>query len=70
MYTVPQQTELGELKILRVFDYYDGPVLFLCSNELDHKFLTVFVDESRDSRTWYYLPLSKERLKKIKLKAY
>lgn len=58
---LPENTELGTLRLVDTYVWYDGPQLFSVANEKDQLFLVVcFSDEG-----FLYAPISKERLKDI-----
>lgn len=64
---LPKATILGVLRLIDVYEYYDFPSLFLCRNAsgLNYLALSVDEDESGESLTWLYLPVSGDRLKRI-----
>ena len=49
----------GDLQVVEVYFYYDGPKLFsLYSKSKDTYLFTLFVEESEDFSTFLYLPLT------------
>src|SRR5260370_25873789 len=54
------------LKIVEVFDAYDGPRLFSARDAAGRLFLALWVDERGDESVWLYLPLSLKRLTALK----
>src|SRR5579859_3858887 len=63
---LPQDTNLGKLAVAEVFDFYDGPVLFVCRNVTDQLFLVVLEDEGETDNTWLYVALSLSRFNHIR----
>ena len=61
-----KNTELGKLEILEVYEYYDIPRFFLCSNQYGYYYLSLSVSDSDDGHGWLYAHVSKARLKKIR----
>jgi hypothetical protein len=57
---------IGDLKILEVFEYIDGPKVFSCENSEGQVFVTNWIDTSPQSDTWFYVPVSKKRLAAIR----
>lgn len=66
MKLLPQNTHLGKLGILEVYDYYDMPCLFSCKNLADHIFLAILSDLTKDLATWLYVPVSRRRFENIR----
>lgn len=69
MDAVAKNTFLGSLAIDEVYQYYDGPKLFSCSNNVGQGFLCFWlgeVDEPCFADEWLYVPISKTRLNKVK----
>lgn len=64
MSLLPQGTVLGNLRIIDVFETFDGPRLFSCWNHSDTRYLAVWLDED-PLDTWLYLPVSEARLAEI-----
>jgi hypothetical protein len=58
---LPQNTELGALKMVQVYEYYDKPLLFACQNEFGHLFLGLYDGEEGTQEQWLYLPISAQR---------
>jgi hypothetical protein len=65
MNVLPQETILGVLEILEVYDYYDKPCLFSCRNLSDQLFLAVWIDETSTEDVWLYAPVSRRRLEYV-----
>lgn len=63
---MPQGTELGRLRLLEVYDYFDGPRLFAARNLAGTTFLVLWADELEDRDVWFYVPLSAERLASLR----
>lgn len=64
MSCLPKNTEFGVLKMIKVYDYYDCPRLFLCRNVSDQNFIGLSVKDEKDKMTWLYAKISEERLEK------
>lgn len=60
-------SELGHLKVIEVFDYYDFPRLFSCSNRSGQKFLAISVDDENRKNIFLYSPVSDYRYKLLLL---
>jgi hypothetical protein len=65
MSLLPQETILGNLEIIEVYEYYDKPCLFSCRNATDHFFLAVWIDETVSLNSWLYVSTSLKRLQQI-----
>ncbi len=59
---LPENTILGSLTILEIYEFYNMPVLFACQNRTGHFYLAVWIDETEDDNAWLYVPLSFQRL--------
>ncbi|MUG72801.1 DUF6575 domain-containing protein [Paenibacillus validus] len=57
---------IGDLKIIEVFEYIDGPKIFSCENSEGQIFVTNWIDTSPQFDTWFYVPVSKKRLTEIR----
>lgn len=65
MSLLPQETILGKLEILEVYEFYDKPCLFSCRNVAGQIFLAIWIDETSYSDSWLYVPTSLRRLQQI-----
>lgn len=65
MSLLPQETILGKLEILEVYEFYDKPCLFSCRNVVGQIFLAVWIDETSYSDSWLYVPTSLRRLQQV-----
>src|SRR5216683_7014343 len=54
------------VKIVEVFDAYDGPRLFTARDAAGRLFLALWVDNRGDESVWLYLPMSSKRLTALK----
>lgn len=63
---LPENTILGRLRIIEVYEYYDRPILFACQNQLRNIFLVVWADEDDNGETWFYLPMSPLRYQLVR----
>ena len=66
MTVLPDGTALGRLKLVEVYDYYDGPRLFAAQNATGSLFLSLWADETDAADTWLYLPISEEQLERVR----
>lgn len=67
---LPQKTPLGDLTLEEVFDAFDGPRLFLCRNQLDQRYVGIYLGEDDQQRErWLYLPVSAARLGELRVGA-
>jgi hypothetical protein len=66
MSVLPEQTYLGRLEILEVYEATDEPCLFACRNGAGHVFLAVLIDETEEERVWLYTPLSPGRFARVR----
>ena len=57
--------DLNSIKILEVYAAYDEPCLYSCKTSDGQLYLVVFIDQTEDSKTWLYAPLSMARLKQL-----
>ncbi|WP_320055766.1 DUF6575 domain-containing protein [Desulfuromonas thiophila] len=62
MLNLPTNTMLGQLHIETVFQFYDIPRLFTCSNKTGARFLALSVFDDYETFKWLYLPISSDRL--------
>ncbi len=67
---LPQNTQLGELKLSEVYYYYDQPVFFLCQNQTETEvfYLVLLIDSEEDYDLWFYSITSKNQLEDLKAK--
>lgn len=66
MSLLPQNTFLGKLEIIEVYEYYDIPCLFACRNASKQIFLAVWASQTKEIGTWLYVPMSPERFKQVR----
>lgn len=50
MSLLPENTYLGRLKIVEVYEATDEPCLFACQNASGHTFLSVLIDETEEQK--------------------
>lgn len=61
---LPQNTQLGNLQMVEVYDYYDGPRLFLAANTGGQRYLAISVEDLQGGISrWLYAPISERRLR-------
>ncbi len=63
---LPENTILGHLTILEIYEFYNMPILFACQNRTGHLYLAVWIDETADEDVWLYVPLSFQRLMNLR----
>lgn len=61
----PDDTSLGRLRILEVWDEYDGPRLFVAVNASATLFVAFWADQTDDVDTWLYVAVSEARLERV-----
>jgi len=62
---LPENTILGQLKIIEIYDFYDKPVLFSCKNKTGLTFIVVYADSSDLAEIWLYAPVSSSRFENV-----
>lgn len=65
---LPKNTCLGNLNIIEVYDYLDGPKFFCVRDEVGSFFTVYWCDLKDNNEGWLYLPLSEKRLEEIRRK--
>lgn len=58
---LPQNTYLGELTYLEIYEFYDIPALYVCGNKTGHIFISVWIEETDDATQWLFAPISRQR---------
>ena len=66
MYDILKNSQLGELEIVEVYDYFDVPILFSCQNLLDSLYIVLFADYLSEHEMWLYSEVSLTRLNLIR----
>lgn len=59
---LPATMEMGRLKMLDMFFYYDYPLLFSCVNENQEMYVGILVKEDE----WLYAAATEERIQELK----
>lgn len=62
MIFLSQNRIVGQLSIVEVFAYFDGPRLFLAENAAGQRYLVASLDSDADTDTWLLTALSERRL--------
>lgn len=57
---------IGELVIIEVYAYIDGPKVFACESASGQKYLVNWIDTSETSDKWFYVPISDSRLRLVR----
>ncbi|PLT48054.1 Phage protein [Paenibacillus pasadenensis] len=52
---------IGAVKIINVFEYFDGPKVFACESITGQKYMVNWIDTNSNSDTWFYVPVSGTR---------
>lgn len=52
---------IGAVKIISVFEYYDGPKVFACESITGQKYIVNWIDTTSHNDTWFYVPVSGTR---------
>lgn len=63
---LPQNTHLGDLHYLEIYDFYDMPALFACINNAGQIYISVWLDETAHNTTWLYVPVSTSRFAELR----
>ena len=61
----PTTTALGRLRLVDVWDYYDGPRLFVAQNAAGAFYIALWADEDDTTNTWLYVAVSEDRLERV-----
>ena len=59
----PQNTILGELDMMTVYEYYDCPRLFSCKSREGKKYIGLSVEDREKVQLWLYVLISNQRLR-------
>jgi hypothetical protein len=70
MRLLPENTLLGKLEIIEVYDFFDNPCLFLCQNATRNFFLSLWVDEDDSCSKWVYAPISLFKINRARMGEY
>ncbi len=55
---LPQNTTLGNLRMLEVLDFYDFPRLFVCANAAGQHFIAIWHDDVPGGTVWLYAAIN------------
>ncbi len=58
----PSGTRMGALRMDYVIEWYDGPILFVARDDLEHAYLGYAVDREAGREAFLYVPISEDRL--------
>lgn len=58
MFELPQRTQLGNLKLGAVIEYYDFPRTFTCQNSTGQRYIAISTFDDVSECHWLYLPIS------------
>ncbi len=62
---LPQDTVLGPLSFIEVYDFYDVPCSFSARSAAGQTYVAVLTKMDEQTLRWVYLPLSEERLRQV-----
>lgn len=62
---LPLNTLLGNLRIVEILDWYDGPRLFVAENAAGHHYIAFWADEQEDVSLWLYSSVSESRISRL-----
>ena len=68
-YPMPNGTSFGKMKLLEIYDYYDGPRLFLASDSNGSRHVAYWCGVADNHDKYYYVEVSESRLSDFKLGA-
>lgn len=63
---LPTNSYLGPIKMLEVYEYFDGPCLFSCRSSAGQIYLATAADDDDESITYLYAPVTNERFQQIR----
>ncbi len=63
---LPQNTLLGKLDIIEIYEYHDKPLLFACRNATYTHYIVVQETVHPDYETWLYAPISPSRFEQAR----
>ncbi|MFT6348247.1 MAG: hypothetical protein ACJAYB_001251 [Psychromonas sp.] len=68
MSIIPQNTQLGKLKLFEIYDDFEGPKCFSVKNNLEQLFLVYWSGDLHyeSVTTWLYSPISHKRLDELR----
>jgi hypothetical protein len=59
---LPTNSVLGELQIIKILDWYDGPRLFIAENTSGDRYVAFWADELESGSLWLYVAVSNDRI--------
>lgn len=66
MKTFLENTILGSLEILEVYEYFDRPLLFTCRNEIGFLYIVTLISDEYDEEVWLIAPMSQNRFEQVR----
>jgi hypothetical protein len=63
---LPKSDRFGELELIEVFEYYDGPKLFACRNLVGQILFALWNGSDRDNDSYWIVSVSNERFSMIR----
>ena len=65
-WVLPRNTGLGELRMVDVFVYYDGPQIIACCDRQGRTYLASAVERDEDEDVWHYVLLSDRQWEELR----
>lgn len=69
MISLPQERPFGNLRLEKVFQFYDIPRLFTCINSTGGRYLVLSTFDDYENFEWLYLPISVDRINALATKS-
>src|SRR5262245_23404100 len=60
------RTSIGSLKVLEIYEYYDGPRLFASINDTGSLFLVLWIRSTEATGEYYVQPMSLHRFREVR----
>jgi hypothetical protein len=67
MSVLPENTFLGALEIVEIYEYLDRPLLFACKNTTDSLYIVLHESETDTFDRWIYVNVSLSRFEAIRI---
>ncbi|HQJ31973.1 MAG TPA: hypothetical protein PLO13_01320 [Anaerolineaceae bacterium] len=65
MSILPTTKKFGEIKTIKVLEYYNQPILFVGESDFDQKLLCMLVSDELDKIQWLVVTISNDRLEEL-----
>lgn len=63
---LPVSNYIGHLEIVEVYEYFDGPKLFVCRNLSGQLYLGLWIGSSSDSESYWLVAMTKDRFQMVR----